>query len=340
MAFSPGGDIYILLQNTLDAYTESITTAIHGQLGDVVHLIVSFYFIFGFFGVMTHRFKPDMLWSVVLIPCLWSLLSYDNLYLEYCCYPFLDLAEGASSFLIGFTGAENVTDIYSLFRALDSIFSKLWTTVMSLSPSGGILSDTIHLFKVELALTIITIAYLLVYICFFVTLCTSIFSMYALFMLGGPFVFLAAFRKTRHLTMNWIRALFTFALTIIFSCLVMAICLHGFELTISVFTATKLGDEIFSLQYISVVVMAALAFILVLKTPSLAAALTGGQADNSSMLSSTLSMAGGVAVAGAAKGFKGFMPMAGQGFAATRNVLDSISGPDRPWRGPGNRPTR
>lgn len=342
MALSPGGDIYSFMKKNLYYYTKELSEAIIDSSGGMIHLLVTLFFIFGFIGIMTHKLKKDMAISIVLIPILWTLISQGTLYLDYCCYPFLDFAESASSFLIGFTSKADITDIPSLFQELDKIFGKLWETLMSLSPSGGILKDNVHVFKVQFALGLVALIYLLVYICFFVVLCTSVFSMHLLFILGGPFIFLAAFQKTRHLTMNWVKAQFTYALTIIFATLTMALCLHGFDLIVTMFSRTEFGDKIFTSQYLAVVAMAALAFMMVLKSSSIAASLTGGQADNNSGVGQALSAAGGAvagAVGGAALGRANQMTDLASKPAS--NVLSKVVSPvaDK-WKGLGGQPKR
>jgi hypothetical protein len=98
MSISPGGDIYTFMKKNLYYYTNSLSEAIVDSSGDMIHVLVTLFFVLGFLGIMTHKLKKDMIVSVILIPILWTVISQGTLYLDYLCYPFLEFAENTAKY--------------------------------------------------------------------------------------------------------------------------------------------------------------------------------------------------------------------------------------------------
>ena len=121
------------------------------------------------------------------------------------------------------------------------------------------------------------------------------FCLYIYLMVGGIFLFLAAFKQTRHLFWAWLKGAVNYAVLIVFLCLVMGVCLSGMDQSIDDMANLKNYDFYFSYEFIYTLIWLVITFVLMLKVPDMASALTGGSAGSTSMIADSAARAGAAA---------------------------------------------
>lgn len=343
---SVAGYLYKTITNDLQKHTVNVLSALSGAVGEIIWWVVYFYFLFAFFSLMTGRLKDpkQTAISALLVTIFYSVISDGAFFYNYLCLPFKEVAENVSAILIGQTSGGYATDIESLFVQLDNACGVIGGAILDLTPEGGWLKDTLHIIKVTIGLGILSLAFLTVYIAFFVMLSIAMFSMHMLFMLGPLFIFFAAFEQTRGLCWGWVKAQLTFVLLIIFTTLAVSICLENFTETAEMFARTQSTDEIFNLRYFAALCWSLLSLAMLLKAPDLAASLTGGQAGSTAGIAAGISTAGALATGGmtAAGGAAGGLALkgAGKGASAAGKGLGSVAGKAKEWWGSGDKPSR
>ena len=158
-------------------------------------------------------------------------------------------------------------------------------------PKDNFLTNAGLYIKAAAALTLLGLAFAAAYFAFFFLFAMSIFAIHVLFIVGGICIIFAAFPQTRHITWQWIRTLVNYGLTAIFASLIMGMFLSGINTAIDdLARIAQATNEIFTPEYATALVWAALAFGMLLKAPDLAAALSGGTAGSTAGITAGLSL--------------------------------------------------
>jgi hypothetical protein len=132
----------------------------------------------------------------------------------------------------------------------------------------------------------------------------AIFALHIYFLVGGIFLFFLVLKNTRHLFWAWFRAVMNQGMVMIFAAIVMSMCFFGIDEASKTFVATAdVSKGFFRLEYAMIIAWCVVCFIMLLKVPDLAAALSGGMAGSTMEIARTVSMIGGGVMA--ATGFAG-----------------------------------
>lgn len=267
----------------------------------VVGLMLSFFLFFSFAGMLYGKFNKTFFLSILLFSVIWTGLSEFSLYYGFFCKPFLNLSKFGSCFVIEHISGGDINTPTQLFIELDNIGNKLWHALLGLVPTWGGWKLLSHNMMIECGLLLVALLYLATYAAFFAIFTSTIVMQFVLFMVGPLFIVSFAFPKTRFLAFNWFKAQFTFSLTCIMSAIFMGLNLWIFDNVTDHFAQLNADDPIFTPEYMGLLVVLALAFYLVLKAPSVASSLTGGQADSTGGLGMAIMAIGGAGAGAAAK---------------------------------------
>ncbi len=132
------------------------------------------------------------------------------------------------------------------------------------------------------------------------------FAIFMYLIIGGVCVFFASFKATRFLTVAWFRAMCHEGLTIIFSGLIMGISGNIIHKLVRVLQGIDVGaNGIFTPQYFAVLLACAMGYLMLLKAPQLAAAISGGSAGSTAGVAAAVGAVAGMGY-GAAKSAAGW----------------------------------
>lgn len=317
-----GEDLYTFVVTKLDAFTADIYHALMGSWPG--HTIVMLYIIIVGLALLFNRFSAergkDVGISVLLLVAFQILTMVPGNFTEWIGRPVMSMVEGLSSLAVGGDGGSA-----SVFKELDSGLSLLMSTVARIQPTGNILTQAWKYLVVFAATVALSVSYMTMYISFVALYLMAILGLYLMLMVGGIFLWLAAFKELRFITWTWVKAVANYVL---WSCFLASIAGFFLMLTkggIADLTDWDLAvDGAFPPEVIEFSVLCLLTTYFLTKASDLAAMLTGGAAMSAGAVSSGLGAAasgasaiggkvGGAAVsgAGAATRFGGRVAAAG-----------------------------
>lgn len=291
-------EIVTYILHRLNSYLLAVHEPLMSSYGGIARAIVVLYVMIMGIGYLRASFgehSNEILSSIVLVIILQSFIMETQVYIEWIVEPILKTVLALASFFIN---AGGTTSFEGVFVKLDESFILMKNTLEVIAPdTWNPIVEFGYFIKSFCALGVMTIAFGAVYITYMVVVVMGFFSMYVLFIVGGPCLFFAAFKKTRFLAWSWLRAIANYALLIIFSSIVMAICVNGIEEAVK--HLAKYGDPSFGYMTREVGYVVCWSFItigILLKSPEYAAAITGGMAGSTSMATAGLGLTGGVLV--------------------------------------------
>ena len=296
-----GAEIFMSVLTQLGSYYDSIIGTLMGSFGGFARAIVYLYFVLMAIGFVKASFgehTKELAFSALLLVFLHTFVMETSAFKEWIMSPFLNLVFNLSSFFLR-SGPGN-DSVGQLFSRLDATFVLMKNTLDQLWPNSSFLMDAPNYIKATFALGLMTLTFGAAYIAYLMLLIVSVFGMYVLFIVGGICIFFGAFKKTRFITWAWCRALANYGLLMIFASIVMGICINGLESSMTQLAANSdpsLGYFTREIGY--VVAWSLLTVGLLLKSADFAAALSGGMAGSTSMVTGGLAMAGGAIFSGA-----------------------------------------
>lgn len=337
-----GVDIIGAVLGQLGIYFTAIFGALMESFGSFARAFVLLYFLvmgIAFFRATFKEHTMEVFWSILLLITLHAFIMETAVYAHWVVDPIKRTTVNAATFFVN-AGTGGGGGIEGLFQKLDKAFIKMNDTIDYIFPTGNILINAGDYIKATMALGAMTLAFGAVYVAYVILLCMGFFSMYVLFVVGGVCIFFAAFKRTRHVTWSWCRALANYALLVIFASMVMGICVNG--ITLAMDSLAKHADP--SLGYFTreigyVICWSLLSLGMLLKSADYAAALSGGMAGSTTMITGGLAMTGGAIFAasklaydnrftrGAASTASGYVGAAGsRAYSALKGIKRSGGG--------------
>jgi type IV secretory pathway VirB6-like protein len=151
--------------------------------------------------------------------------------------------------------------------------------------------------------------------------------MYVLLMIGGPFLFFAAFDETRFIAKTWVKTFLNYALWLSLLALVMAIAIPGvIKAADGLANWDVVRDGVFTKQYALTLLFCGVVIYFLLKVSDLSAALTGGMGMQSSIAGGMIGGSIGAMGSAANAGGRGLMGMAGAGAANLAGMAGYAAG--------------
>ncbi|MBU1404321.1 MAG: type IV secretion system protein [Proteobacteria bacterium] len=284
--------IFLKLLLSLDNYTYGLFAPLMVSFRGFLFTITVLWLVLMGYLVAKGTFKEatgNVITSLGLVFILSCLVFDPQIYFKWVADPFKFLVFDLSTFLISYgSETKNYGDI---FRNLDAAFGKLVTAMDQIMPKDNFITNAGLYIKAAAALTLLGLAFAAAYFAFFFLFAMSIFALHVLFIVGGICIIFASFPQTRHITWQWLRTLINYGLTAIFASLIMSMFLSGINTAIDdLARIAQTTNEIFTTEYATALVWAALAFGMLLKAPDLAASLSGGTAGSSAGITAGLSL--------------------------------------------------
>lgn len=329
-----GEDLYIFATSKLADFTADIYHALMGSWPG--RTIVMLYVIVMAFALLFNRFSAergkDVLLSIFLLSVFQIMTMIPGNFSEWISQPVMDMVSGLSSLAVGGDGGPA-----SVFKELDNGLSLLMSTLSRVQPTGNWLVQAWMFLVIFAATVALSVSYMTMYISFIALYLMAIIGLYLMMMVGGIFVWLAAFRDFRFLTWTWVKAISNYVLWSFFLAVI-----AGFFLVLVKDGITDLSDwdvakhGAFPPEVVKLSILCLLTTYFLTKAADLASALTGGSAMSSGAVSSVLGAAGAGAsaiggkmggaatgAAGAAARFGGRIAAAGAGraFSALKGLM-------------------
>lgn len=306
--------LFVSFYKTIEEFTITMYPSLMDSFGVWVHSIAGFYITF--IGIMCMMGKmgdntKDFGISLLLMVFLHSLISESSTYIYWIMSPFLNLTFDTSSFFIhiaqqvdtgGLTGITNSDGLKGLFDALDGISYQIFDLLFKVDPPGTWVTHTWTYMQTGFLAAGLLVVYVIMYASFMIMIFMGIFSIFVYFIVGGPCIFFASFKKTRSIASAWLKGLLNNCLTVIFASIILSVCVFGVSDSVKdIVAAINDGSGIawlfLSGPYLSALCWMLLTFALVLKAPDYAAQLTGTIAGSSSGIAGMISLGAGGAVA-------------------------------------------
>lgn len=322
-----GEDLYTFVVTKLDAFTADIYHALMGSWPG--HSITVLYVTIVGLALLFNRFSAerakDVGISVLLLVVFQILTMVPGNFTEWIGRPVMSMVEGLSSLAVGGDGGPA-----SVFKELDSGLSLLMSTVARIQPTGPIWTQAWKYLVVFAATVALSVSYMTMYLSFIALYLMSILGLYLMMMVGGIFVWLAAFKELRFMTWTWVKGLANYVLWSFFLA-----SIAGFFLSLVKDGIADLSDWDLSVsgafppEVIELSVLCLLTTYFLTKAADLASALTGGSAMSSGAASSILGAAG--TGASAMGGKAGGAATAGAGAAARLGGRMAAAGAGRAY---------
>jgi len=291
-----GTEILLVVLDSLDKYFMQIFGSFMASFGGFARAFVMLYCLLmgvGYFRAAFGEHTKEIGWSIVLVIVLQFFVMETAVYKEWFVNPIKRTTMQMASFFVN-AGMGGGDGLEGLFTRLDDAFVKMKTTVDAIFPTGNLIMFASDYIKATLTLGAMTLAFGAVYAAYVITLCMGFFSMYVLFVVGGVCIFFGAFKQTRHITWSWCRAVANYALLVIFASMIMGICVDGISHAMDKLAANSdpsLGYFTREIGY--VICWSLLSLGLLLKSADYAAALSGGMAGSTAMITGGLALTGG-----------------------------------------------
>lgn len=284
--------IFLKLLLSLDNYTYGVFAPLMTSFRGFFITFTTLWIVIIGFLIAKGTFKEatnNVATAAILVFFLACLAFEPRNYFHWIADPFKNLVFDLSSFLTSFGSGDK--DYGEIFANLDKAFGRLTDAMDQIMPKDNFLTNAGLYIKAAAALTLLGLAFAAAYFAFFFLFAMSIFAIHVLFIVGGICIIFAAFPQTRHITWQWLRALFNYGLTAIFASLIMSMFLSGINTAIDdLARIAQATNEIFTPEYATALVWSALAFGMLLKAPDLAAAISGGTAGSTAGITAGLSL--------------------------------------------------
>lgn len=290
-----GVEIIGSVLDELDKYLAAVFGGLMGSFGLFIRAFVVLYLLImsvGYFRASFAEHTKEVGWSIVLVITLQAFVMETTVYHHWIVNPIKATAINMAGFFVnvgrGGGGLEGI------FQKLDEAFIKMNDTIEYIYPHKNFLMNAKEYFLATMALGSMALAFGAVYVAYMILVCMSFFSMYVLFVVGGICIFFGAFKQTRTVTWSWCRAIANYALLLVFASIVMGICING--ITHAMDQLAQHSDP--SLGYFTrevgyVICWSLLSLGLLLKSADYAAALSGGMAGSTAMITGGLAITGG-----------------------------------------------
>ena len=320
------GQLFGGMLQQLQSYHDALYPAIMDHFGIFIRAFVILYLVIAGIGIMTGYFRQatrEVLISAVLVTSLHAFIMESNVYSAWIIKPFVGSFYDLGTFFVAKAGDFNFK-LTGLFSSLDLMLDMLVQTINKLEPTGNILTNAWLHMKAAFAIGILFAVFGFLYGAYMAILIIGFFSMYILFVIGGICLFFAAFKQTRFIAWSWFKGIMNYGLLIVFSSIVLSICLFTLNNALGeLVESANLSKDVFTFEYFKAVFWAIITIVMILKTPDLAAILTGTYPGSTSGIAAGL----GTAMSSVAIGFKKIANYPRRGAAAVGGIaLQNLKG--------------
>lgn len=309
--------IYNSLTISLSRFYLEMYQSMMDSFGIFFHSAFVLYFVFaGFqylYGEKDGKDAKDIFITCLLVSSVYVLVLQSAGYFNYVIRPTFDLFTDLLTFLFGIvekvssqnptaTGQaaylQEINTMTDLFTGLDMMALEFIKSCKGLLPSSWALLNPAWAVINLLAILLLIGAYLAMYCAFIFMFLLNYFMMWLLFYTGGIVLLLACFKQTRSIFWAWLKMMCNFALTAIFTAMVVAICYSGISQAVFKMSTYTTSTIDFTGDFLGLFIWCILCFAITLKSPDIAAGLTSTVAGSTSGIAGMASMAGGQAMAG------------------------------------------
>jgi hypothetical protein len=187
----------------------------------------------------------------------------------------------------------------AMFDALEEQIGQAMTIIDNINVPGNFITNAWLYIKVAAAMLILVLLACALYTVALALVCIAFFSLFMMLLAGGPCLWLASFKETRHITWAWLRSTANYTVWLFFLGLVVAVGLILLEAAVTDLGSWDLErDGVFNIQIGGTMFLMALTIYMLLKATDWAAALTGGSSTNTGVIGA-MGGAAGAALGGA-----------------------------------------
>ncbi|WP_022669448.1 type IV secretion system protein [Desulfospira joergensenii] len=312
--------LFLSFYDKLNEYIYTLFPMLLKSFGTFGRAFVLFYVTLT--GIMIMKGKggertKELLISVILLPLLWGLVVETDLYIKWVIDPIDSLVFDLSSFFIGVIqdGNSSATGLEGLFSNLDSLSHNIFDYLGGLKLPGGIMDGFWPFLKSAFLVILLIAIYSAAYVAFIVQIVLGFFSLYVMFALGGICIFFAAFKETRFIFYNWIKAIARHSMTIIFASIIMSVCYFGLYACLNDLMKLEGSAGLFSPEYLAAVCWSILTFCTLRLSSEYAGDIVGVMPGSTASIAGAVGKAAGAgaAVFGLSKFNGGNAAIAGAG---------------------------
>jgi type IV secretion system protein VirB6 len=302
-----GQKTFDYMDTTLVSYMASAFGGLSSSVKGLMVTVTGLFLVAVGYGLLMGFFKErtkEAAISLGLCVVLSSIIFDAGAYASWVVAPIKGTVADLCSFFVGVGGG---SDLHGLFNNLDNTLGMIMTTIDRLDPPGSLLTNAWLYVKVGAASFLLALAFALAYLCYLALMIVSFFAINLMLLVGVIFIPFAAFKETRFVAWNWLRATANYGLGAVFLTIIMSILGQALQASANDLSNWDLArDGVFTQQYGAALFLSALTIWLLLKAADFASAITLGSGPS-----------GGGFVGG------GLM-MAGRSFSSG---LKTISGP-------------
>lgn len=286
----------------LSEATSSIFSALQGSFQPFAVTIVTLYVIVVGYRLMRGDMgaaTKDFALSCFLVVFLTSIVFSPGVYQGYVFDPFVGTVEDISNFFVSKGAGVPISSQGDIFNYMGKTLDSINSINKKLEDNVGFL-DSLSFYmslKVGVAQLILACVYVACIAAYLYLVLQAWFAIFMYMIIGGICVFFASFKATRFVAIAWFRALSHEGLTIIFASLIMGISGNIINLLVTVFETSDPSNGIFTAQYFAVFMACALGFLLLLKAPQLASAISGGSAGSTAGVAAAVGSGAGLGLA-------------------------------------------
>ena len=296
--------IYNILVSKLEGFLHAIFPSLMNSFGlwipslfTLSLILTAIAWLFGKFGESSKEVGISMVMAVILYFLILDTTSYFYWIVD----PFFSSFKNISNFFVQKICENNAigtNDVNGLFLRLDAMFGKIIESIQLMQPQGNIVTKLWSYIISAIGLIILLFAYSLVYLAFFTIMALALFALHIYFLVGGIFIFFAAWKTTRHISWSWFRSVLNQGFVMILASMVMAMCLFGINGALDNFIkSADITRGFFTFEYAAIIVWCFVCFIMILKVPDIAASLSGGISGSTFEIARTVSLIGGGSMA-------------------------------------------
>ncbi len=293
--------VFLTIHDKLNDYVSSTFDVFMTTFGTFGRAFVALYVVS--VGIMIMKGKggektKELLASAILLPLLWGVVGESHIYFNWVINPLDDTIFALCDFFISVVqngSSSGATGIEGLFNNLDSLAYKLYDFLFKIDLEGDLLDDFFNLVKGITLILVLIVIFTASYLAFAVQMILCFFSLYVMFLVGGICIFFAAFKETRFIFNNWLKAITKHSLTMVFASIVMSICYFGIYDSLEKLQLLTGESSLYSPQYVVAVCWSLLTFCTLKMTSEYAADIGGGMAGSTAGIGAAVGMAGGAA---------------------------------------------
>lgn len=273
--------------------------------------IVTLYVVVVGYMVLTGRAgekTKEWALSALLLSVLGGIAADQGSYSEWLAGPIYDMAFKLSS-----VGAQmgDGDGLAATFDLMESNLKRTLDAVDNIEVTGNFITNAWMHLKVAAVTLVLGLLSVGMYLATTALMCIAFFSLFMMLLVGGPCLWLASFKESRHVFWAWLRTTLNYTLWIFYLGIVASVGVTFVSLAVDDLTGWNLQrDGVFTEQIGGAMLLTALSIYMLMKASEWAAAITGGTASQTGVIGAAMGAgafgassllgkaAGGIAAAG------------------------------------------